>query len=235
MAKKVKHQKVGNNAPTNYQVSSAKIIDIVFMCSDAEKAQSLVDSYGNLNTDQQSKLRVFVFGCNSELNLNSNCFQFENSSVTGVLDVIGQRNSQKAVVIEGEKLTKKLELQDFAKLDVADNAVTSIFYVGQEGKDKPSSASYTVANTSVQQYAVEILPKNTELSEITSFVARKLNLSANRVELRKNAPNEPVSRNSVANKIKRWFWWYLMFVQSPAAQMPGVFVCWVQGSISTRP
>lgn len=200
MASKEKQQQ-------SQQVSSS-IIDVVLTNVSEDQVDAILESYGRLKADKSANCRLFLVGSTSVenevlTNLNAN----NTSDATN--ELLANYNSTNTILLDGKKLKHKIELHDVLQ-QVSEIDVLSISYVGQNEEQKKSPTTLQVCKTELLAYALEINSKESNLSNQLDFLAKKLSLITEAIEIKKNSPIEQEEKVSFGSKIQRFFWWYVM-------------------------
>lgn len=211
MAKKGKQQLSEQEKGGEWKVDNRSKIDLIVLNTSQEQTQNLLDSYSKIGSGEQGRISMSLFCGDMELELPANAKKYQLESVSSAIRTSrAESDARFMMVLDGNKLSKKFELQDLVKLNVENASLYQARYVGQEGLDTKNNTGFEVVDADVLSYAAEILPKNTELDDLVAFVVKKLSLKAERVELRKNSPFVAGIAVGLPQKVKHWLWWYLI-------------------------
>ena len=211
MAKKGKQQLSEQKKGGEWKVDKRSKINVIVLNTSQEQTQNLLDSYSKIGNGDQERVSLSFFCTEMGLDAPANVKKHDVASVSDAIKISKPESDAKFImVLDGNKLSKKFELQDLVKLNVENASLYQVRYVGQEGLDTKNNIGFEVVDAEVLSYAAEILPDNTELDGLVAFVVKKLSLKAELIELRKNSPFAARVAIGLLQKVKRWLWWYLV-------------------------
>ena len=211
MAKKGKQQLSEQEKGSDWKVDQRSKINFILTNSNQEQIQDLLGSFAKIDSASQDRICLSLFCGGADLELPANVKQYKEETTSNAVKVIqAEKEADFIVVADGGVLTKKFEFQDLLKLPLGEDALYQVRYIGQDGNETKSNAGFDVVGADVLSYAVEILPKNTELSDLVAFIVKKLSIKAERIELRKNSPFDAKVSTTLPQNVKRWLWWYLV-------------------------